>query len=104
MTIFENYIDLQQQISKLEDLKREVAIACLEEMKKNKQEQIKFETGILSITHRRFWTYTDKVKQLEENVKDAKKAEEELELAKCKTVEILRYLPKKVGDIKSIEE
>jgi len=89
--VFIEYIDIQTQIKKLEDQKKELSVKCLEEMKKNELNQVKNPLGTFSLVEKKTWTYSNAIKLSEGAIKELKKAEEENGIAISKVSESLRF-------------
>ena len=96
--IFTKYAELQKQIQQLEEEKKEVAKLCIVDMKENKIERFNDDLGVYSLMKRNFYKYSDKIKELEDNVKIVKTVEENEGIAEKTTVESLRFQSIKVGN------
>ena len=62
-------------------------------MEKEGEEKVESAYGSFTVGHREMWTYTEKVKELEEKVKLAKVKEEEQGKAKAKVTDYLLFKP-----------
>src|SRR3990167_1683930 len=109
---FQEYSKLEDKIKGLEQEKLALRELCLEEMQKEKVDQVKSDFGTFSITERKSWTYSPKVAKqekevksrydtlilpLENEVKELKKKEEESGVAKAKISSSLRYQASKTN-------
>ena len=90
--LFSKYIKLQQQVSELEKEKKKLAQQCILEMKNDNLNRLDDDLGTFSLMERKFYrNYSDKVKELEENIKIVKEVEQNEGIAEMTIIESLRF-------------
>lgn len=92
--LYQKYADLKNQLSKLEEEAEIVKVSIMEDMKEAEVEKVEAEYGSFTITSRKNWAYTDKVKGLETTLKATKKEEEEKGLATASITNSLLFKSK----------
>ena len=73
----EQYSDLQYELKRIEEAMSILKEDIIQDLNKNKLDKITSPFGSFYFTYRKKFNYSDKVKQLEEKVKEQKKIEEE---------------------------
>ena len=96
--ILAEYHLLDQEIKGLEAKKDELRKEILSNMQMEGTDKIAEDFGTFSKMVIKRFTYSDNVKQAEENIKIMKKVEEEQGFAKNASYETLRFTSKKAGD------
>ena len=89
------YADLELQKSNIEARQAEIKLAFLDSLKKLEADKVESEFGSFRIVQRNSWKYSDKIKVLEDGVKEAKKAEETAGTATKEIKESLTFYPVK---------
>lgn len=88
-SLYEKYIEIDALYQKIEADRESIRGQILDALVKNDLERDETAYGIFSVASKKKWTYTDRVKELEEKVKLQKVKEEKHGDA---TVEIGHYL------------
>ena len=89
------YAELQLEIKDLEMRRDALKEVIIDALHKEKLDKVESDYGKFTISHRTSYTYTEKVKALEQKVKLAKVKEEETGDAEPKTTEYLTFTPVK---------
>lgn len=74
--VFKRYREVKDQIAKLEDQKEELELAVMEEMDQDGAKEKNTPFGSFFVMGRTTYTYSSKIIELQENLKKAKKIEE----------------------------
>jgi len=93
MNSLKKYAEIKISISQLEEKLKELKPQVLEILEKEKN--IKTDLGQFALTTLTRWTYTDKIKTLNEAVKIAKIEEEEKGLATAEISQSIRFVTNK---------
>lgn len=96
MNLYEEYALLEAELAKIELKKEELRGKILEQMIENGEEKVETSIGSFKKTMLKKWTYTDKVKELEEEYKAQKAKEEENDIATYVEKASLRFTPVKL--------
>ena len=97
----EKYIEIVNQIKELEAKKDSLNAEIVAAMNESGVTNNKTENGEFLLAWRKSWEYTPDTQLLEDQLKDAKKREEANGKATIgKQTEYLRFIPKKVEEIK----
>lgn len=96
MNLYEEYALLEAELAKIELKKEELRGKILEQMIENGEEKVETSIGSFKKTMLKKWTYTDKVKELEEEYKAQKAKEEENDIATYVEKPSLRFTPVKL--------
>lgn len=85
------YSALDRELKKLEEEKETLRSQIISDLQSQSVDKVETDYGTFTVAHRVSYTYTDKVKALEEKVKLAKVKEEQKGLAEAKETQYLRY-------------
>lgn len=85
------YAVLDKQFKELEEQRDLLREAIVEDLKKNNLDKIESSYGNFTIARKMVWTYTAKVKALEDKVKIAKDKEQKKGLAESSITEYLVF-------------
>lgn len=89
--ILDRYAEIKRTIKILTTEADTLEAPIKEAMLSSLVEKIELETGTLTLTSRKKWTYGESVKKIETNLKETKKKEEEDGVAKLEETKILVF-------------
>lgn len=93
----ERYIEINREIAKLEEEKKEIAGKILSEVEASPEEKLIFEVGSFSKHISRKWAYPEYVKKAEIVLKAEKTRAENNGDATCEISKSVQFYPKKEG-------
>jgi hypothetical protein len=97
MNLYEQYALLKSKMTELENKEAELRTQILEDMiEKNVKEPVKIGMGSFTKSMRKIWTYTDKVKNLEEDWKAEKIKEQNNDIATFVEKPSFTFTPAKI--------
>jgi aspartate/tyrosine/aromatic aminotransferase len=89
--LFKKYQELDEEYKKLEERRKEVREAIVEELQKEGISTLDSDHGKFTIATRTSYSYSDKVKALEEKVKIAKVREQQKGIAQTSETQYLVF-------------
>lgn len=92
MNLYEKYALLKAQMVELENQEAELRTQILEKMVENDEDKVETPVGSFRKTLLKTWTYTDKVKELQEEFKAQKAKEESTGIATYVEKPSLRFI------------
>lgn len=93
--LLEKYISVKEAIAKLQEEEKMLKTSIVDDMKQNSLNTFTNDLGKFTVASRTNYTYSDKVKSMEEKVKIAKHKEVEKGIAKESITEYLVYTASK---------
>lgn len=94
--MYEEYAVLTAQIKTLTEKKNKINAEILEDLVEQGMESTSTSFGKFTVSKLKSWTYTDKVKELEEEYKAQKASEESTGIATFEEKPSLRFTPVKL--------
>lgn len=92
---YKEYAAIMAKISDLEKERDELKGVLIEKLKDEPENKKKFDWGNFTLAFRKNWSYSDKVKAMEEKVKIAKDKEQKKGIAKATVTEFVMFtIPK----------
>lgn len=89
MNIYKQYASVRLELEKLEEKAGALKVQILEDLKSRNIKKDENSFGVFSLCSKKNWSFSPKIKKLEENLKIAKYTEQEKGIAK---VDITEYL------------
>lgn len=89
--LLQRYVALRVEIKALEEKETSLKQEILAELNSNKIEKINTDFGSFTVCKKLFWTYSPKVKAIEDRLKLAKITEQEKEIAKSSESKYLMF-------------
>lgn len=94
--LFSRYAIVKQQLQSLESEEKLLKEALLEEFTKNNQSKVETVYGKFTVSGKKNWVYSNKVKELSDKVKLLQYEEQEKKIATCNETKYILFTPVKI--------
>lgn len=95
-TLSNEVAELEHEKRKIEEQLKERKVVLLQAMQAQDLDKVELTTGTFSLARRKYWTYSDNTKQMEEALKETQKKEQQMGIAQYEEKEELRFRSKKI--------